>query len=299
MTRPLRALKGTRILSLALNLPGPAALMRCRRMGAGCIKLEPPAGDPMCRYEPQAYAQLHEGVKVLTADLKTADGQKTLHRELAKADVLLTSFRPPALARLGIAWTRLHRLYPALSQVAIVGAAGPHGEEPGHDLTYLAARGLVEGLDLPATLYADMSGSIMAAEAVLQAALRRHERHAATGEPRAGTLIEVALSQAADYLALPRRWGLTEPDGALGGAHAGYRIYPCKDGRVAVAALEPRFAAALRAAAGVPADMETMLAPGTHRALATFLLTRTRAQLDRLALAQDIPLHTMPPGCKK
>ena len=50
---------------------------------------------------------------------------------------------------------------------------------------------------------------------------------------------EVALSDAAAYLALPRTWGLTSPQGSVGGAHAGYRVYPCKDGRVAVAALEP------------------------------------------------------------
>ena len=86
----LRALKGIRVLSLALNLPGPAALMRCRAMGATCVKLEPPSGDPMGLYNKPAYAQLHEGVKVITGDLKTAAGQKLLHRELAKADVLLT-----------------------------------------------------------------------------------------------------------------------------------------------------------------------------------------------------------------
>jgi crotonobetainyl-CoA:carnitine CoA-transferase CaiB-like acyl-CoA transferase len=293
MARPLLVLKGTRILSLALNLPGPAALMRCRRMGARCVKVEPPGGDPMGRYEQQAYAQLHEGVKVLAADLKTGEGQKILHQELAKADVLLTSFRPSALDKLGIGWNKLHRRYPGLSHVAIVGAPAPRAEEPGHDLTYLAAHGLVPALDLPATLYADMGGSLMAAEAVLQATLRARRHDASSARP-AGVFIEVALSQAADYLALPRRWGLTGARGFLGGAHAGYRVYPCKDGRVAVAALEPRFAASLCAAAGVMAQGSgVMLARRTHDAIAAFLKTRTRAQLERLARAHDIPLHTM------
>ena len=71
MSTAPRPLANVRILSLALNLPGPAALMRCRRMGATCLKLEPPAGDPMKHYNPRAYEELHEGVKVLTADLKT------------------------------------------------------------------------------------------------------------------------------------------------------------------------------------------------------------------------------------
>ncbi|OOG57651.1 CoA transferase [Polaromonas sp. C04] len=285
--KPLQPLKGIRVLSLALNLPGPAALMRCRQMGASCIKLEPPSGDPMGHYNKAAYAQLHEGVKVSSADLKTEAGQKALHRALASADVLLTSFRPSALEKLKLGWKALHKQYPGLSQVAIVGAPGARAEEPGHDLTYLADNGLVGGLALPPTLYADMGGSLMASEAVLQATLAQR----AKGK---GVFIEVALSSAAGYLALPRSWGLTLPTGSVGGAHAGYRVYPCRDGRVAVAALEPHFAAALCAAAGVAsADMRAMFAPTTHQAIAAFLLTRTRRQLDKLAAEKDIPLHTL------
>jgi crotonobetainyl-CoA:carnitine CoA-transferase CaiB-like acyl-CoA transferase len=278
-------LRGLRILSLALNLPGPAALMRCRRMGAACRKIEPPAGDPMGHYNPAAYAELHEGVQVLAADLKTPAGQDVLHAELANCDVLLTSFRPSALQKLGVGWNALHARYPSLSQVAIVGAPGARAEQPGHDLTYLAENGLVPGLELPATLYADMGGSLMASEAVLQAALRR---------PAGGLYLEVALSDAAGYLGLPRRWGLTQPAGSVGGAHAGYRIYPCRDGRAAVAALEPHFAAALCAAAGVPhGGMKTMFAPDTHAALAAWFASRSRAELEQLAGEQDLPIHTM------
>ena len=155
-SKPLLPLKGVRVLSLSLNLPGPAALMRCRQMGASCVKLEPPppagvaagtSGDPMGMYNRPAYDALHQGVRLGVADLKTEKGQKTLHRELAKADVLLTSFRPSALRKLGLDWKVLHPLYPALSQVAIVGAPGARAEEPGHDLTYLAENDLIGGLD--------------------------------------------------------------------------------------------------------------------------------------------------------
>jgi alpha-methylacyl-CoA racemase len=274
-------LEGIRILSLALNLPGPAALMRCRRMGAHCVKIEPPAGDPMGQYNKAAYAELHEGVKVLQADLKTEAGQKVLHHELARTDVLLTSFRPSALDKLGLDWKSLHHRYPVLSQVAIVGAPGARAEDPGHDL--------------PATLYADMSGSLVASEAVLQAAMHRREADAGTGDPHPqGMFIEVALSDAAAYLALPRRWGMTQPAGAVGGAHAGYRVYGCKDGRVAVAALEPHFAAALCTAAGVEgSDIRAMFAPATREAIAAFFAARTCAELEQLAMEQDLPLQTM------
>ena len=282
-----QVLKGVRLLSLALNLPGPAALMRCQQMGARCVKLEPPSGDPMQHYSPTAYAQLQSGVKVITADLKTAAGQKTLHRELAKTDVLITSFRPSAIEKLGLGWKTLHRLYPALSHVAIVGSPGARAEEPGHDLTYVADSGLVPGLELPATLYADMGGSLTANEAVLQAVLS--QRHSGKG-----VRLEIALSSAAQYLALPRQWGLTQASGFVGGAHAGYRVYECKDGRVAVAALEPHFAAALCAAAGLPdSDVVSLQIQSTRNGIARFLKKQTRQQLDALAVQRDIPLHTM------
>ena len=288
MPTALKPLRGVRILSLALNLPGPAALMRCQHMGATCTKAEPPSGDPMGLYNKPAYAALHTGVKVLTADLKTEAGQKTLHKALAKTDVLLTSFRPSAMVKLGLTWKTLHKQYPTLSMVCIVGAPGARAEEPGHDLTYLADNGLVTGFDLPPTLYADMGGSLMASEAVLQATVARLTK----GK---GVNLEVALSDAAAYLAQPRNWGLTLPTGAVGGAHAGYRVYPCKDGRVAVAALEPHFAAALCAAAGVnsSADRLAMFNPATHQTIAAWLLKQTRKSLDKLAVDKDIPLHTL------
>ena len=233
-------------------------------------------------------------MKVVAADLKSEAGQKILQRELATTDVLLTSFRPSALGKLGLGWKQLHSSYPNLSQVAIVGAAGERAEEPGHDLTYLADNGLVPGLDLPATLYADMSGSLLASEAVLQAALVRNERYAGSGENHPqGVFIEVALADAANYLSLPRQWGLTAPGGAVGGAHAGYAVYPCQDGRVAVAALEPHFAAALGMLAGVQRKDAAMREPATRAAIAAFFAARSRAELDRLAREHDLPLHCM------
>ena len=286
--KTLKTLKGVRVLSLSLNLPGPAALMRCQQMGATCVKLEPPSGDPMGLYNPTAYAQLHAGVRITKADLKTELGKRVLHRELTKTDVLLTSFRPSALQKLGLVWKDLHKQYPQISVVAIVGAPGARAEEPGHDLTYMAENDLVQGLDLPASLYADMGGSLMASEAVLKAVLMQRTTSK-------GVQIEVALSEAAGYMGLPRTWGLTKPGAAVGGGHAGYRVYPCKNGRVAVAALEPHFAASLCKLAGVTVEgMKTLFAPQTHANIAAWATTKTRRQLEDLAVQHDIPLHTLP-----
>jgi alpha-methylacyl-CoA racemase len=236
---------------------------------------------------------LHSGINIVRVDLQTTASQKTLHRELAKTDVLVTSFRPSAIEKLGLGWKSLRRLYPALSHVAIVGSPGMRAEAPGHDLTYLADNGLVTDLELPATLYADMGGSLAASEAVLQAVLAQRIRKSGKGSG-SGIHLEIALSSAAQYLALPRHWGLTQPSGFVGGAHAGYRVYACKDGRVAVAALEPHFASALCAAAGLPApDVASLQSQATREAIARFLKKQTRQQLDALALERDIPLHTM------
>ncbi|MCG3783432.1 CoA transferase [Delftia acidovorans] len=295
-------LSGVRILSLALNLPGPAALMRCAAMGAQCSKLEPPSArpasgsaagaagaDPMAHYSPQAYADMHQGIAVWQAQLKSEEGQAALHDALDAADILLTSFRPAALAKLGLDWASLQQRHPQLSLVRIVGSAGALADVPGHDLTYQAEAGLVQGGAMPPSLFADMAGALMASEAVLKAwLLRQRSGH--------GSLQETGLAQAAQWLALPWHWGLTRPDGDVGGAHAGYRVYACADGSVAVAALEPHFAARLCAVASVNGDgsIASMRSPAMHAALQAFLAPLSCAELADLAEQHDLPLHPLP-----
>lgn len=306
-------LQGVRVVSLALNLPGPAALLRCAQKGADCIKVEPPptgghaSADPMGIYSPTAYEALHQGVRVLHAHLKTESGQATLHEVLTRADILLTSFRPSALDKLGLSWTALQARYPRLSLVRIVGALGARAEEPGHDLTYQAEAGLLgpraspsassaqaqEPPPVPASLFADMAGALVASEAVLQAILSQRQQGV-------GRCIEVGLAESAQWLALPLQWGLTTHEGDVGGAHAGYRLYHCADGQVAVAALEPHFAARLCAVAGVTLEdhcgagsVAAMRQASTHEAIARFLSMQTRAQLTALAQSHDIPLHVL------
>jgi alpha-methylacyl-CoA racemase len=287
MRRP-QPLQGVHILSLALNLPGPAALMRLRAMGARCTKVDPPSGDPMALYCAAAHQEMGAGIRAQTLDLKQPAGRSRLDRLLSKAQVLLTSFRPSALRKLGLDASSLKLRHPHLSLVAIVGAPGERAEEPGHDLTYQAEVGLVPGMALPPSLLADMAGALATSEAVLQAELLRLRGGG-------GVYREVALSEAATWLAKPLQWGLTAPGQLLGGAHAGYRVYPCKNGRVALAALEPHFAAALGRVVGLgplaPADC---LRPDTQEAVAAFMARKTRRQLEQLGAAQDIPLYTLP-----
>ena len=225
---------------------------------------------------------------MFTADLKSDKGQALLHRHLAKTDVLLTSFRPSALRKLG--WrgricasaTRSYRWWKS-------SAPGERAEEPGHDLTYMAEAGLVTGTDMPASLYADMGGSLMASEAVLQSPR-------AAAHQRQGRAIEIALSEAARYLALPRSWGLTVPSAAVGGGHAGYRVYPARMG-VGLAALEPHFAASLAQEVGLTkSHIMAMFAPESHTAVARWCATQSCQQLETIGAAKDIPFHAASPG---
>jgi alpha-methylacyl-CoA racemase len=284
--RSMRVLKGTRILSLALNLPGPAALMRIKALGAICTKLESPAGDPMLSYAKAAYAQMHEGIKIVKADLKTESGLARLHKLLANTDVLLTSFRPSALARLGLAWKVLHKAHPHLNLVSIVGdTAAP--EVPGHDLTYMAEQGLITGLELPPTLFADMGGSLLAVEAVLAAVIQQKTKGRSSHQT-------IGLAQATKYLALPRHWGLTTPDGLIGGAHAFYQVMPCKDGRVAIAALEPHFASRLAGLVGLGLSWQgEKLAEPPKKQIAAFMKQHTCKELGTLAEQYDLPIYLM------
>lgn len=289
-----QSLHGVRVLSLALNLPGPAALLRCQHMGAQCSKLEPiaPEGqasaDPMHTYSPAAYAQLHDGITRLQAQLKTATGQAQLQAQLAQTDVLLTSFRPSALPKLGLDWEQLHAQHPQLNMVRILGSTAPEAaDHAGHDLTYQAQAGLTDSGHMPASLFADMAGALMASEAVLQTLLAR----ARTGH---GHCMDVGLAQAAQWLALPRQWQMTIPEGDVGGAHAGYRMYRCADGWVAVAALEPHFAQRLCQAAGLPpgnGGVPQMRESAMHHVIASFLQHRCCEEITAMAAQRDIPLQ--------
>lgn len=241
-----KPLDGVRVVTIAVNLPGPAAARRLVGLGASVTKVEPPGGDPMAAYHHAWYSALASGQEVRRLDLKSGAGRGTLDALLATADVLLTSSRPPALARLGLDWESVHPRHPRLSQVAITGYSGPHSGRTGHDLTYIAAEGLVVPPELPRTLMADLAGAERAVSAVLAVLLSR-ERGGGPG------YVEVSLAEVARDLAEPLRVGVTRPGALLGGGFPGYALYQASDGWIAVAALEPHFLRALEQEAGVTA----------------------------------------------
>ena len=230
-------LAGLRVVTLAVNVPGPAAAARLRALGASVVKVEPPSGDPLMSHNPAWYRALSVGQEVVGLNLKEPDDLSVLEGYLAEADLFLTSSRTGALRRLGLHPDGLRQRHPRLCGVAITGFPSPRGDEPGHDLTYLADHGLLTPPEMPRSLLADLVGAERAVSAALALLLGRERGVGGAG----GGHVEVALSEAAAYLAEPLRYGITAPGAHLGGGFAGYGLYEASDGWIAVAALEPHF----------------------------------------------------------
>jgi alpha-methylacyl-CoA racemase len=271
----LRPLAGLKIVSLAINLPGPVAAGRLRDLGASVTKIEPPDGDPLARGCADWYRALHENATVLRLDLKAPVDRQRLDPLLAEADLLLTSSRPAALDRLRLSWGEVHRQFPRLCLVAIIGHAPPDENLPGHDLTYQATLGLVSPPEMPRALIADLGGAEEAVSTAVSLLLARE---------RGGTAAyaEVSLAQAAARFALPIRYGLTGSAGLLGGGWPGYNLYRAREGWVAVAALEPHFAERLK--------RELAVESFTYEAIAAAFARQSAAEWETWGAARDLPI---------
>lgn len=266
---PTLPLAGLTCVCMAANVPGPAAAALLAAQGMAVIKIEPPAGDMTATIMPGWYAELNAAARVETVDLRAEAGQARFRALLEGADVLISSHRPAALARLGITVPALAQVNPALVWVEIVGDTEAP-EVPGHDLTYQAAAGLVDPRAMPRTLLADLGGAEAAAAAACALLLGRER-----GLP--GRHARVGLAQVAQRFAAAVRHGATVGQGLLSGAGRDYRIYPCADGFVACAALEPHFSARLTEVAGED--------------VAGFLAARSMDEVRALAEAHDLPLE--------
>ena len=269
------SLDGLRVVSTAVNVPGPVAAAALRDLGATVIKVEPPNGDPLAAAAPAWYAALCERIQLVRIDLKADDGTARLDEWLATADLLITATRPASLRRLGLAWDQVHQRHPRLCQLAIVGYPAPRQDVAGHDLTYQTDAGLVTPPAMPRTLIADLAGAQQAIIAALDLLL---------GLERSGEAgyAEVALSHAAILFAEPFRHGLTAPGGWLGGGWPAYNIYPASDGWVAIAALEPHFREGLARALDVNIDDPV--------ALAAALTQKSAGEWEQWAIARGLPL---------
>jgi crotonobetainyl-CoA:carnitine CoA-transferase CaiB-like acyl-CoA transferase len=241
-------LEGLRVLDLGIWRPVPYATQLLAEMGAEVLKIEPPGGDPM-RVFPQLFEVLNAGKRSMVADLKTDAGRARVLELAAGADAVLEGFRPGVADRLGVGFTTVHAVQPAVVYCSISGYGedGPLSEVPGHDINYQAYAGTLAprgGRPVPATVpIGDLGAGMTAAMATVAACFRSR----ATGE---GERIDVAI---ADVLAT---WtgavGELTPHGAgqaMNGLPA-YGIYRAADGRLVTLGVlaETHFWAALCAA---------------------------------------------------
>jgi alpha-methylacyl-CoA racemase len=268
-------LQGVKVISLALNVPGPVAAARLTKLGAEVIKIEPPTGDATSAVAPAWYESLCQGQTVLRLDLKAPDGRAKLDELLSSTDLLLASFRPSALLRLGLDWKSLHARHPKLCFVGIIGYPAPLEERTGHDLTYQSDLGLLRPPLMPPTLFIDLAG----AERAVSMALALLNRAARAGETGCAW---VSLFECASDLAEPLKAGLTSSEGMLGGGYPLYGFYRANDGWIAIAALEPHFAERLLSELGIK--------KADRSKLERIFLQRRAASWEKWAAELDLPL---------
>jgi crotonobetainyl-CoA:carnitine CoA-transferase CaiB-like acyl-CoA transferase len=303
-------LAGIRVLDLSRLLPGPYATLVLADLGADVVKVEDPAGGDYVRWMPPLAGQqsgyfhaLNRNKRSLALDLRRPGGPEALRRLAARADVLVESFRPGVMDRLGVGWEALSRENPRLVFCSIsgYGQTGPYRLRAGHDLDYVALAGVLAlngAPDAPLPLavqVADVAGGAWPAVAGILAALFRRS---ATGRGAhvdvamvEGALGMLALQQgAADARGEPLRRGAE----MLNGGWACYGVYRTRDGRfVALGALEPKFFEAFCDAVGRPELVERQYDEGGRGAraeLEAIFAGRTRDEWGEFAAAHDVCL---------
>jgi alpha-methylacyl-CoA racemase len=226
----MKPLAGISVVDLTRYLPGPFASRELMRLGARVTRLLPPGGDPMQELAPAWHEALNAGKETVEIDLK-ADSERG-HALCAEADIVLESFRPGVVDRLGIAPANLPETVVYCSFTGF----GPDDLTAGHDLNYQGWAGLLHDTApaMPPVQIADL-GSALRAVTQITAALLERER---TGR---GAHLVISLTATAHELAAHRLGGEPVPRLLTGGL-ACYRIYATADGRhLTVAALEARF----------------------------------------------------------
>jgi alpha-methylacyl-CoA racemase len=262
-------LQGIRVLDLSRLLPGGFCSLLLADFGAEVLKVEDTGMGDYIRWSPPYYEGAHESAKSalflslnrnkrsIRLDLKHERGREALLRLVREHDVVLESFRPGVLDRLGVGYERMREENPGVIYCAISGYGqdGPKRDASGHDMNYLGLIGLLGltgergGAPVQAAgQIADLGGGALMAAFGILAALR--ERDGGPGSPGSGEgqLVDVSMADgalswlamvAASYFAedvVPHRGELP-----LAGSLICYRPYECADGWVTLGALEPKF----------------------------------------------------------
>jgi alpha-methylacyl-CoA racemase len=309
-------LAGVTVLDLSRLLPGGFCSCLLSDFGADVIKVEDTSAGDYMRWAPPHYEgvtesaggalflALNRGKRSIRIDLKSERGAEVLLALVRSADVLLESFRPGVLDRLGVGYERLRHVNPGLVYCSITGYGqdGPYRDRAGHDIDYLALGGLLGltgetgGPPIQAgAQIADIGGGALMGAVGILVALRERDR-SGVGQFVDCSMFDGALSWlglvAAELLAT----GQTPVRGELplAGRFNCYRPYRCADGWVALGALEPKFWKAwcdgVDRADLLPSAFDP---PGSasHQAVSEVFRSRTRADWTRFSELHDCCLE--------
>jgi crotonobetainyl-CoA:carnitine CoA-transferase CaiB-like acyl-CoA transferase len=303
-------LSGVQVLDLSRLLPGPYASLVLADLGADVVKVEDPRGGdwlrwmlPLVREQSGYFHALNRNKRSVVLDLRDAAGAQAFRRLARRADVVLESFRPGVMDRLGIGCEALRGENPRLvfCSVSGYGQDGPYRERAGHDLNYTAISGALalngpEERPVPMGIQAaDVAGGSWPAVAGILAAL---VRRGATGE---GARIDISMTEGALALlalqlggAAARGTPLRRGRELLGGGSACYRVYATRDHKfVAFAALEPDFFGRFCDAIGRPELAARQLEAdgrGPVDELEAIFASRTREEWARFGEEHDVCL---------
>jgi crotonobetainyl-CoA:carnitine CoA-transferase CaiB-like acyl-CoA transferase len=247
----------------------------------------------------------NRGKESLSLNLKTKPGKKIFLELLRSADVVIESFRPGRLKKLGFDYKRLRQINKRIILCSITGygQSGPYAEKAGHDLNYLSLSGLLnftgteKGPNIPGFQSADMVGGGLYGALAILAALQERNK---TGR---GTWIDLSMTEAVMTLVgvhlTGDMWdGMTtgQGKGLLNGGAASYQIYGTRDARsVALAALEPKFWESFKSAislkhASFSGFDPSVFSKALRNKLSGIFLKRTLADWMRLARRFDMCL---------
>ncbi|MGO9763028.1 MAG: CaiB/BaiF CoA transferase family protein [Solirubrobacteraceae bacterium] len=315
-------LEGIRVLDLSRLLPGGFCSLLLADFGADVLKVEDTGMGDYIRWSPPFYEGAHKTAasalflslnrnkRSIRLDLKSDGGREALLRLVREYDVVLESFRPGVLERLGVGYERMRDENPGVVYCAISGYGqdGPKRGASGHDMNYLGLVGLLgltgehRGEPVQAAgQIADLGGGALMAAFGIMAALRERDGSAARPGSGEGQLVDVSMTDgalswlamvAAAYFAedmVPRRGDLP-----LAGSLICYRPYECADGWVSLGALEPKFWQAWCRGVGheelIAAQFEH---PGSevHQKVQKIFKARTRDEWEAFAREHDCCLE--------
>ena len=294
------ALRGIRVLDLSRLLPGPYLTMVLADMGADVVKIEDPKlGDYLRSFPPGKggmsgrYLAINRGKRSLALDLKAAPARDAFLKMVEQADVVVESFRPGVMDKLGLSYATLAARNPKIIVCSIsgFGQTGPYALRAGHDLNYIALAGVL-GMtgpaggapQMPGVQIADLAGGALWGATTILGALVGRDRNGK------GAHLDISMCEGSLALLASELGNLfcgarpTRGTEMLNGAAACYGVYRTKDDRyLSVGALEPKFWIALNQAIGRAPNVAEIVGDAamqkkTRAELQEIFATKTQAE---------------------